>query len=65
MELIIEGGLMKAELVEPLKIEAHELVAIMTSSRISATKSEQLARKAIELRKLAAIKNQKSKVKNH
>ncbi len=64
MELIIEGGLMKANLVEPLKIEAHKLCAIMTSSRISAAKNEKLARKANELRK-RAIKNQNSKIKNH
>ena len=65
MELIIEGGLMKARLVDPLRIEAHELVAIMTSSRISAAKNEKLARRATKLRKRAAIKNQNSKIKNH
>src|SRR5437899_914556 len=63
MELIIDGGLMKEKLVEPLRIEAHELCAIMTSSRISAAKNKMLARKAIELRK-RAIKNQKSRIKN-
>ena len=63
MELIIDGGLMKEKLVEPLRIEAHELCAIMTSSRISAAKNKKLARKAIELRK-RAIKNQKSPIKN-
>jgi len=64
MELIIESGLMKAKLVEPLRIEAHELCAIMTSSQISAAKNEKLARKAAELRKQAKIKNQNSKIKN-
>lgn len=62
MELIIESGLMKAKLVDPLRIEAHELVAIMTSSRISAAKNEKLDRKATELRKRAAIKIPKSKI---
>ena len=64
MELIIEGGLMKSKLVEPLKNEAHELCAIMTSSRITASKNARRAKKAAELRK-RAIKNQNSKIKNH
>ena len=38
MELIIESGLMKKEMVEPLLREANELVAIITASRKSATK---------------------------
>ncbi len=38
MELIIESGLLKARLVEPLLLEANELVAIMVSSRKSAAK---------------------------
>jgi hypothetical protein len=38
MELVIESGLMKREMVEPLLREANELVAIMTASRKSATK---------------------------
>ncbi|MDQ3804785.1 MAG: four helix bundle protein [Acidobacteriota bacterium] len=38
MEMIIESGMMKKELVEPLLNEAQELVAIMTASRKSAAK---------------------------
>jgi four helix bundle protein len=38
MELIIEGGLMKPKRVEPLLAEANELVAIMVSSRRSASR---------------------------
>ena len=38
MELIIEGGLLKKRLVEPLLKEADELVAIMAASRKSARK---------------------------
>lgn len=38
MELIIEGELMKARRVQPLLGEANELVAIMVSSRKSASK---------------------------
>ncbi|MBW1715532.1 MAG: four helix bundle protein [Deltaproteobacteria bacterium] len=52
MELIIEGGLLEKELVEPLLKEANELVAIMVASRKSA-KSKFTNRKS-------KIKNQKS-----
>jgi len=51
MELIIEGGLLEKELVEPLLKEADELVAIMVASRKSA-RSESTNRKS-------KIKNQK------
>ncbi|MDY7009442.1 MAG: four helix bundle protein [Planctomycetota bacterium] len=37
MELIIEAGLMKAELVGPLLKEGNELVAIITASRKTAS----------------------------
>ena len=36
MELIIEGGLMKKELVEPLLTESNEILSIMVASRKSA-----------------------------
>jgi four helix bundle protein len=39
LELIIEAGLLKAELVESLLIEANELAKIMASSRKSASES--------------------------
>ena len=45
MELIIEGGLLEKELVEPLLKEADELVAIMVASRKSA-RSESTNRKS-------------------
>jgi len=45
MELIIEGGLLERELVEPLLKEADELVAIMVASRKSA-RSESTNRKS-------------------
>jgi four helix bundle protein len=42
LELIIEGSLLKASLVEPLLNEANELTRIMVSSRITArSKSRQ------------------------
>jgi hypothetical protein len=37
MELIIEGGLLEKELVQPLLNEANEIVAIMAASWISAS----------------------------
>ncbi len=54
LELIIEGELMKKALVQPLWIEADEIVAIMTSSRKSAGRSLIAAK--------SKIKNQKSKI---
>jgi hypothetical protein len=44
LEMIIEGELMKAKLVASLLSEANELVAIMTSSRIT-IRRKQLAEK--------------------
>jgi four helix bundle protein len=38
LELIIEGSLLKATLVQPLLDEANELTRIMASSRISASR---------------------------
>jgi len=51
MELIIESGLMKKELVEPLMQEADEFTAIMVASRKSAS-----------IRLQSKIQNQKSKI---
>jgi len=48
LELIIEGELMKTALVEPLWIEADEIVAIMTSSRKSAGQSLLAAKSKIK-----------------
>ncbi|MGZ8847053.1 MAG: hypothetical protein ACXW3C_11370, partial [Pyrinomonadaceae bacterium] len=39
LELIIEGELLKAQLVESLQLEANELAKIMASSRKSASES--------------------------
>src|SRR5262245_41075904 len=55
LELIIESGLMKKPLVEPLLSEANELVAIMTSSRKSASRTL-----ILPTRQKSQIKNQKS-----
>jgi len=55
--LIIEGGLLEKELVEPLLKEANELVAIMVASRKSA-KSKFTNRKS-------KIANRKSKIREY
>ena len=57
MEVIIEVGLLKKEVVEPLLNEANELAKIMASSRISA--SAALKRSA---NSQLAIGNRKSKM---
>jgi four helix bundle protein len=57
LEMIVEGNLMKPDLVRPLLKEANELVAIMTSSRILAGRN---LRSKTSLTK--KIKNQKSKI---
>jgi four helix bundle protein len=51
LELIMEGELMKKGLVEPLWIEADEIVAIMTSSRKSAGRSLVAAKSKIKTHK--------------
>ena len=38
LELVIEGGLLGKEIVEPLLREANEFVAIMASSRKTASR---------------------------
>ena len=57
LEMIVEGGLMRAKLVTSLLTEANELVAIMTSSRITIHR-KQLAEKRNAPRVI------KSKIKN-
>lgn len=62
LEMIIEGELMKAGRVTSLLAEANELVAIMTSSRITVHK-KQLAEKQHTTRRVGLkIKNQKLKI---
>lgn len=57
LELIMEGELMKKALVQPLRTEADEIVAIMTSSRKSASRSL-----VTSAGPRSQIKNQKSKI---
>ena len=58
LELVIEGELLRRELVQPLWDEANELVAIMTSSRKSAARSLV----TVSPRRQTPIANQKSKI---
>jgi four helix bundle protein len=62
LEVITESGLMKSARLAPLLAEANELVAIMTSSRISAARNG-LSRFRSHSHNAAKdqIKNQKSK----
>jgi four helix bundle protein len=62
LTMIVESGLMKARLVQPLITEAHELVAIMTASRISVARNERAVREATKRKRKSQIKNQKSKM---
>lgn len=63
LELTMESGLLKTTMVEPLWVEANELVAIMTSSRKSASRSGLVSpQKGLQGRTIAPIANQKSKI---
>jgi len=65
LEMISESGLMKVRLLTALLKEADELVAIMTSSRISAARNR-ATRTGVPAsmtgKARSAIKNQKSKI---
>ena len=62
LDMIIEGELLGPQLVEALLTEANELVAIMTSSRITIHR-KQLADKQNATRSIkSTIKNQQSKI---
>jgi four helix bundle protein len=62
LETIIESELMKPKLIEPLMKEANELVAIMTSSRISAARNK--ISEKVSLSQLRVVSTSKSKIKN-
>lgn len=62
LEMIIEGKLMKARLVESLLTEANELVAIMTSSRITIHKKQLADKQGTTRVGKLKIKNQQSQI---
>lgn len=55
LELIIEGALLKGELVQPLLDEANELTAIISSSKITASRN---------LKTIKMNSNRKSEIEN-
>jgi four helix bundle protein len=62
LEMIIEGELMEAKLVTSLLNEANELVAIMTSSRLTIHRKQLADKPNAKLMIKSKIKNQKSKI---
>jgi four helix bundle protein len=64
MELIIEGGLLRAQRVEILLAEAIEIRKIMASSRISASRALKNSKLGIGDRESAAISNRQSAIGN-
>jgi len=61
MELIIEGGLLKKRIVQPLLDESNEIVAIMAASRKSASG---FTSKLKEHEESSKMKNRNSEIKN-
>ena len=68
MELIIEVGLLKKRIVQPLLDESNEIVAIMAASRKSASshtpKKEKHDKSENDRNKKSTINNQKSRISN-
>ena len=62
LETIVESELMKPKLIEPLMKEASELVAIMTSSRMSAARNK--ISEKVSVSQLRVVSRSKSKIKN-
>src|SRR5688500_14571016 len=62
LEMIIEGELMEAKLVTSLLNEANELVAIMTSSRLTIHRKQLADKPNAKLMIKSKIKNLKSKI---
>jgi four helix bundle protein len=64
LELIVDSGMMKLRLIQPLLSEADELVAIMVSSRVSAARNKERAKFTVSrnARLKPKIKNQKSQI---
>lgn len=64
LELIIEGGLLKQQVVQQLLTEAWELTRIMAKSRISASAALRQSKSTFRRGKSKAISNQQSAVGN-
>jgi four helix bundle protein len=64
MELIIEGGLLKQQVVESLLAEAYELTKIMASSRISASRTLKQGKSRTGNRDSTVVSNRQSAIGN-
>ncbi len=64
LELIIEGGLLKQQVVQPLLTEAGELTKIMAKSRISASAALRQSKSTVKRGESKAISNRQSAIGN-
>ena len=64
LELIIEGGLLKQQVVQPLLTEAGELTRIMAKSRISAATALRQSKSTVKRGESKAITNRQSAIGN-
>ena len=64
LELIIEGGLLKQQVVQPLLTEAGELTRIMAKSRISAATALRQSKSTVRRGESKAISNRQSAIGN-
>ena len=64
MELIIEGGLLRQQVVQPLLTEAGELTKIMAKSRISASTALRQSKSTVKRGESKAISNRQSAIGN-
>lgn len=64
LELIIEGGILKQQIVQPLLTEAGELTKIMAKSRISASTALRQSKSAVKRGESKAISNRQSAIDN-
>ena len=64
LELIIEGGLLKQQVVEPLLTEANELTKIMARSRISASTALRQSKSTVSRGASKVTSNRQSAIGN-
>ena len=64
LELIIEGGLLRQQVVQPLLTEAGELTKIMAKSRISASTALRQSKSTVKRGESKAISNRQSAIGN-
>jgi four helix bundle protein len=64
LELIVEGGLLKQKVVQPLLTEAWELTKIMAKSRISAATALRQSKSTVKRGESKPISNRQSPIDN-